>query len=400
SVGYGLTFTDTTANYRYRLNDFSSMISFIGGGFDFNTSPFGTAGNTIPYTTVMSILQNGKVGIGTTAPMWKLHVVDATSNGTGIRGENSYAGSAFGTGVYGKSVNSPGSGSGVKGQGGFSGVFGEGYGTTFVGTTHGVYGYASGSAGTRTGVYGTAVGGTINYGVYCNGSGVYTGTWTDISDQKFKKELAPVAGALGLINQLNPVSYQLKTDEYPMMNFPAFRQYGFVAQEMEKVIPLLVENGTHPGATIEDKDIEFKTVNYIGMIPILTKAIQELSKENEELKSEVRSQKSEIELIKSVLSAEQQEKLNEAIIETTGKLEQNFPNPFNSQTEIKFQLPAKFSVAQLIIYDSNGKQIRSYDLQTSTSVIIKAGELSAGAYTYSLVIDELVVDSKQMVLTK
>ena len=32
SVGYGLTFTDTTANYRYRINgDFSSMLSFRAG---------------------------------------------------------------------------------------------------------------------------------------------------------------------------------------------------------------------------------------------------------------------------------------------------------------------------------------------------------------------------------
>ena len=41
SVGYGLSFSDTTANYRcHRINnDYSSMLSFRAGGFDFNTAP-------------------------------------------------------------------------------------------------------------------------------------------------------------------------------------------------------------------------------------------------------------------------------------------------------------------------------------------------------------------------
>jgi hypothetical protein len=80
SVGYGLTFTNTTGNYEYRLNDFSSMLSFRSGGFDFNTAPNGTAGSVIPYTTAMAILQNGNVGIGTTAPANKFYVMDDASN--------------------------------------------------------------------------------------------------------------------------------------------------------------------------------------------------------------------------------------------------------------------------------------------------------------------------------
>ena len=70
SVGYGLTFTDTTANYRYRINnDYSSMLSFRSGGFDFNTAPIGTAGTVIPYTTAMVILQNGNVALEQFLPL-------------------------------------------------------------------------------------------------------------------------------------------------------------------------------------------------------------------------------------------------------------------------------------------------------------------------------------------
>jgi hypothetical protein len=67
----------------------------------------------------------------------------------------------------------------------------------------------------------------------------------------------------------------MKTDEYSFMNFPKFQQYGFVAQDLEKIFPNLVEEGSHPGAKQSDPSIKFKTVNYNGIIPILTKAIQE-----------------------------------------------------------------------------------------------------------------------------
>ena len=53
------------------------MLSFRAGGFDFNTAPIGIAGNLIAYTNVMRVEQNGNVGIGTTTPVYKLHVTAA-----------------------------------------------------------------------------------------------------------------------------------------------------------------------------------------------------------------------------------------------------------------------------------------------------------------------------------
>ncbi|MBK9531283.1 MAG: tail fiber domain-containing protein [Chitinophagaceae bacterium] len=78
-----------------------------------------------------------------------------------------------------------------------------------------------------------------------------------------------------MVKKLNPVSYLLKAEQYKNMNFPTGTQYGFVAQEMEKVFPLLVENGSHPGNDKSSPDLKFKAVNYIGLIPVLTKAMQE-----------------------------------------------------------------------------------------------------------------------------
>ncbi len=220
---------------------------------------------------------NGKVGMNLASPQARLDVLfsaDPDANAGAIQGVVTLP-SIDMYGVKGRCNYTNYYGYGVIGDGGFQGVRGIGTGGSSVNSVYGVYGTASGSAGTRYGVYGSASGGTTNYGVYCSGSGGYTGTWSLISDEKFKTDITPVNNALALLNKLNPVSYQLKTKEYPMMNFPETRQYGFIAQELEQVFPLLVEKGSHPGATKEDEDIKLKAVNYIGMIPVLTKALQE-----------------------------------------------------------------------------------------------------------------------------
>ncbi len=243
-------------------------------------------GNGTPVTATTWDPVTGNTGFGTALPSYRIHAT--TSAGSrAVFGENTLPGNNNGVGVYGKSTNNPGYGEGVIGEGSFRGVEGFCAATTYTGTAYGVYGVATGTTGTRTGVLGTANGGTFNYGVYCNGSGGYTGTWTLISDRKFKKDIEPVSAALTLVGQLNPVSYHLKADEYPMFNFPAFRQYGFIAQELEEVIPDLVEKGTHPNTNREENDIELKAINYTGMIPVLTKAIQEQQALIEQLQKQV-----------------------------------------------------------------------------------------------------------------
>jgi hypothetical protein len=234
------------------------------------------------------------VGIGTTAPVnSKLQVV-STDTKSGINGTTNYAlglsypdraagvrGDYLGTGSldfagvagYSTSTNA-GYGFGVFGHGNYVGVRGYASGTSYTGIAYGVFGTADGSTGTRYGVYGAASGGSTNYGVYCTGNGAYTGTWTLASDQKFKTNVKDINGALGQIMQVAPKTYDMRIADFPSMNFAKGTQFGFIAQELETVFPELVENGAAPGES-KDKIIEYKGVNYIGLIPVLTKAIQE-----------------------------------------------------------------------------------------------------------------------------
>jgi hypothetical protein len=84
------------------------------------------------------------------------------------------------------------------------------------------------------------------------------GGYTQGSDQRLKTNIQNLTLGLDTINQLRPVDYtMISSDAY---------QIGFIAQEMQDVIPALVNDSR-----------EYLSINYIGVIPVLTKAIQEIS---------------------------------------------------------------------------------------------------------------------------
>ncbi|MFA5927811.1 MAG: hypothetical protein WC838_00715 [Candidatus Margulisiibacteriota bacterium] len=68
SVGYGYLPSATTGIYKYGVPDTASQLLFHVGGFHFKTAPIGVIGNNVTFNNVMSILQNGNVGMGISAP--------------------------------------------------------------------------------------------------------------------------------------------------------------------------------------------------------------------------------------------------------------------------------------------------------------------------------------------
>lgn len=98
------------------------------------------------------------------------------------------------------------------------------------------------------------------------------------SDAKYKKDLLAIDAPLDKIINLGGVSYTWKTDEFKEKNFPAGRHYGVIAQEVEKVLPEVV-NTAADGS---------KTVAYTEIIPVLIEAIKEQQKQIDELKKLVK----------------------------------------------------------------------------------------------------------------
>jgi hypothetical protein len=104
---------------------------------------------------------------------------------------------------------------------------------------------------------------------YTAGAGVYldygNNSWSGYSDILLKTNIEPMKPCLDLINQLKPVSYNWKK----LPNEPV--NYGFIAQDVEQVIPGLVSIGINQETKEDVKCIKSTD----GLVPYLVKAIQE-----------------------------------------------------------------------------------------------------------------------------
>jgi hypothetical protein len=87
------------------------------------------------------------------------------------------------------------------------------------------------------------------------------------SDARFKKDITSITLGLDTVKKLRPVTYDWRRDEFPDRNFDAGNHSGFIAQEIGQVLPNVV---TEIGGG-------YKAVNYVEVIPVLTRAIQELA---------------------------------------------------------------------------------------------------------------------------
>jgi len=292
---------------------------------------------------------------------------------------------------------------------------------------YGVRGQASSSSNsTQYGVYGSGSGGGTEYAGYFAGNLRYTGTLTGPSDEKLKENVRQISNASSLLEQLNPVNFQFRAKQFSSMNLPASKQFGFIAQEVEQVIPELVETDIHPEyIPLDSTDqikaspaVEFKTVNYIGLIPLLTKAIQEQQNEietlqitnielqttNDELQTKVNNLENRLTQIEALLqnSTVDYRPSTYTTILTDAKLEQNQPNPFTENTLIRYYIPEGIKSAVLRITNVEGKVLKDIAIvdRGIGQTRLEAQSLSAGTYFYTLILDGKPLKTKQMVLTR
>ena len=90
-------------------------------------------------------------------------------------------------------------------------------------------------------------------------------------------------------------------------------------------------------------------------------------------------------------------------LSNSAMLYQNTPNPFGSSgTKISYYIPENTMGATMVFYDMYGGKLKDVQLtQTGMGTInINPSQLSNGVYSYSLVINGQVVDTKKMVFAK
>ena len=263
------------------------------------------------------------------------------------------------------------------------------------------------------GIYASAYSGSTGCGASTNhvlagyfvGDVVGTGTGTFLgSDAKLKTNVMPLQNALDQIGKLNPKTYDYKTSEFPSMHLPEGNHIGLIAQEVETVFPALVKATAQP--EIRDKAgkivtprVEFKAVNYTGLVPVLVKGVQEEEQQIQDLKQQV------ADLTAAIAKLTAQTSPATPAIGTaatqTAVLYQNVPNPTNSSTIIRYFVPTTAKQAQIVVTDLERRtEMQRVTLQTGNGQIeIKASALPSGIYLYSLVVDGTNVDSKKMVVT-
>ncbi len=333
-----------------------------------------------------------------------------------------------GNGIYGYTA-----GGNSADPNGLSGVYGYnagiGYGVGGYGTTgSGLYGYSP----NYTGVWGST-GNSSYYAGYFQGNVYSTGTFTS-SDRKLKKDVADMTSGMDIISQLKPKTYEFRQDgNYKLMNLPAGKQYGLIAQDLEKVLPNLVKqsefdpnmvknlqipapavklpNNTDPQvnsaaakiaaatptAAVREEKIDFKAINYTELIPIIIKGMQEQQALIEEQNKKIAAL---TELVEKLSAGPKSGLATEEL--TSATLDQNVPNPASNATTIKYYLPKAVKTAQLLVTDSKGAVIKTIVLNSRNAgqVTLSVNTLESGSYYYTLIADGRKIATKQMQMIK
>ena len=94
------------------------------------------------------------------------------------------------------------------------------------------------------------------------------------SDAQFKKQITTIQNPIEKIKAINGVEYYMRSDEFASKHFDDKLQVGLIAQEVEKVLPQVVQT--------DEKG--YKAVDYAKVVPLLVEAIKEQQKQIDDLK--------------------------------------------------------------------------------------------------------------------
>lgn len=220
-------------------------------------------------------------------------------------------------------------------------------------------------------------------------NGVVRGTgYIATSDGRLKTNVKTIDNAIGIVNRLRGVTYNWDTAN-KIRNLDNTAQIGFIAQEVQNVLT--------PAVYKDDKGIY--GLNYNAFIPVLVEAVKQLDDKISVLERENASLKSEIKRI-----------CDEGCLgftNTTHNTEQNYlaqnePNPTSQQTLISYNVSGFKNSAYVQVVALDGKVLSTYNIKSVGlgTYILNTSGFTAGSYVYSLFVDDKLVDSKKMIISK
>ena len=220
---------------------------------------------------------------------------------------------------------------------------------------------------------------------------IEVGSVLNYSDAKAKENVQNLTSGLNTILSLRPVSYQWKEEgAVPSVmsdvalgdstnvsygsDYNSHSQIGFIAQEVEEVLP----------EAVETNDSGDKLVNYIAMIPLLVQSVQELQ-------ATVEAQAQVIERLSNGQSASMLQDSYNKIISCS-------PNPASSHVSVSLQLDCDVKSAKLMVSSVTGNREMLTDVNPSeNSVTLDLSSIDKGIHIVSLYTDGLLIDSCRLI---
>ncbi len=206
------------------------------------------------------------------------------------------------------------------------------------------------------------------------------------SDQRYKTNIANISGALDKIKQLTGRTFYYDTISFSKREFTSQKQIGLIAQEVLPVVPEIVYKDS----------AGYYSLDYDRLVALLIEGMKDQQAQIDSLKNS-NSQNSN-----NNKSFSQNIPTTDVTLETAAMLFQNTPNPFGNQTSIGYILPDKVQHAEMVFYDEYGNELKHVVLNDrgKAKIDVDAQNLASGIYSYSLIVDGKMIDTRKMIRTK
>jgi hypothetical protein len=196
-----------------------------------------------------------------------------------------------------------------------------------------------------------------------DGTSIQAGSFIYFSDSILKTNVVKIPNALNAIRNIRGVTFNWINTGLP--------DIGFIAQELERQVPRVVGF---------DSLSNIKTADYAKVVPLTVEAIKQLD---------------------SAVTVLQNQ--SAGVTGSGATLWQNFSNPLGDETVIRYFVPEKTTSANIVFYDEFGNELKNMDLPykgTKAELKISTPNLASGVYSYSLIVNGKIIDTKKMVKNK
>jgi len=340
------------------------------------------------------VLPDGKIGIGTETPSYPIEIKDNNvriGNGTN---NSLFVGQAHTWQFAGiRNAKLPNDGSYM--------IMQHYLGSTYVNATSGrIIRFSIGNKEkmrlTSAGRFGIGVAAPTEK-LHVNGNIKATGMVSS-SDKRLKNNISEYSRGLKEVLQLNPINfiYNGKAGISSKEN-----QIGLAAQELQKVVPEMVQEFTHQELDTLDKVISEE--QYLQIVEsdikyLLINAIKEQQVMIDDLSLELRELKESLSSINKIPTQN---------IDLNGEnklafVDQNRPNPFKGRTSINYFIPINSRNALIEFYDLSGSVIQKEAITNfgEGELDVNISNIPSGQYIYKLLVDDKIVSTKKMVIAQ